>query len=474
MMVDSNRNWRLCRSWLFVVACILCFVVPTTIEASSTTGTGLSSTNPPPPPPTAFIRPTTANDAVVVDTNTTSKDEYDDDDDDEDVSSSSSPPVPVSTNDTINATNININIPEWKRRLPAPLNNKTKTLQRIIVPGPQNRKVEVYLLGTAHVSKDSSRDVRLLLETIEPNVIFLELCDGRVGMLIAPPPSATTTPTTDETNNTGTTTPTKKGFFRRLFRRGPKQPPSSEASSKPQPKSMYTAAATLLTNMQQDYASSLGVELGGEFRVAYDYWEHHRKNRRLHMILGDRPLYLTLTRAWESLRLWGKIKLLIGLLLSTFQKPNPDELKAWMESILSDDSGDLLTESIAELAQHFPTLEEVIIRERDAYMACKLYQTCRELLTAAAASRNTNNNDNNHHNYKMVAIVGAGHVEGMCQWLTNPPATGGTPEEVLSRLIQIKKGIPEEDQRYLAHDVLEVNHEQLQEMAEQQELAEQR
>ena len=104
---------------------------------------------------------------------------------------------------------------------------------------------------------------------------------------------------------------------------------------------MYGMAAGLLTNMQQDYAESLGVELGGEFRVAYNYWDEQRQHKPIHMILGDRPLYLTLTRAWEGLGIWGKIKLMVSLLVSSFQKPDPAELKEWMQKILADDTGDL-------------------------------------------------------------------------------------------------------------------------------------
>ena len=76
------------------------------------------------------------------------------------------------------------------------------------------------------------------------------------------------------------------------------------------------------------------------------------------MILGDRPVSITLTRAWESLRVWGKIKLLVGLFISSLRKPNPEEIKEWMEKILKGDT-DLMSESIAELAKHFPTLETV-------------------------------------------------------------------------------------------------------------------
>jgi len=221
---------------------------------------------------------------------------------------------------------------------------------------------------------------------------------------------------------------------------------------------MFGVAAGLLTNMQQDYAESLGVELGGEFRVAYNYWEEGRQTKRMHMILGDRPLYLTLTRAWESLGIWGKVKLVVSLVYSSFQKPDPAELKEWMQKILSDDTGDLLTESIAELAQHFPTLEKVIIQERDAYMACKLYQTCRQLLQ-------TNSQQQTPKVQRLVAIVGAGHVRGMCQLLTEQ-GSGKRPEEILAPLVEIKKSISQEDRRVLIYDVLEVNHEHLKALAE--------
>jgi pheromone shutdown protein TraB len=162
-------------------------------------------------------------------------------------------------------------------------------------------------------------------------------------------------------------------------------------------------------------------------------------------------LYLTLTRAWESLGLWGKTKLIIGLLVSSLQKPDAKELEEWMQSILNDDSGDLLTKSIAELRDRFPTLEEVIIRERDAYMACKLYQTCRQLMMQPSG------------NYTMVAIVGAGHVEGICRWLTE--GNGQGPEQILTQLIQTNKPIDAEESRYLVQEVMEVNHELLQEIA---------
>jgi len=146
-----------------------------------------------------------------------------------------------------------------------------------------------------------------------------------------------------------------------------------------------------------------------------------------------------------------------------------------MKSILQDDSGDLLTKSMAELAHHFPTLEQVIIRERDVYMACKLYQTCRYIL---ASSRNEN------QTYRLVAIVGAGHVQGICRWLTGANTTTSTtaesicdhtrittttpPELILTKLVEIKKKPLElDDVHYLVNDVVEVNPDILKELLQE-------
>jgi pheromone shutdown protein TraB len=295
----------------------------------------------------------------------------------------------ISTNNTIVS---NYTIPDWKSILPYPLPNR-RTLERINIPLTSGTKVTVFLLGTSHVSNDSSLDVRLLLQAAKPRVVFLELCDQRINMLA---------PSKEELGF-----PTNASFWDRVSI-------LQEASGMSKASAMGTV---LLTQVQDDYADSLGVELGGEFRTAWEYCQNYRPI----CILGDRPLKITLVRAWESLSWWGKIKCMVALVWSSLQKPNPEELRAWMNSILGGDS-DVLTESMAELRRYFPTLERVILKERDAYLACKIFQTCRYL--------------NPQENHTMVAIVGAGHCKGICQWLTE--GNGQTPEQILSEIISTK------------------------------------
>ncbi|KAL7532067.1 hypothetical protein ACHAXR_005335, partial [Thalassiosira sp. AJA248-18] len=222
-----------------------------------------------------------------------------------------------------------------------------------------------------------------------------------------------------------------------------------------------------------DYAKKLNVTIGGEFKESFEaalsqqrqFWKsqhsspfgmydpylekhpstqdsgsfsHPRGNRPCAIILGDRPVRITLLRAWESLRLFGKVKLMICLLWSSIRQPSEKELREWMESILNDRSGknDLITKAMEELGKAFPTLKRVIIEERDEFMVAKLRQTAEILM-------NSHGQDGEK---VIVAVVGAGHCPGMLEKLlqTNTicvedEAKPLRPEKVLPGLVETKK-----------------------------------
>jgi pheromone shutdown protein TraB len=301
-------------------------------------------------------------------------------------------------------------VPAWKRALPSPLSEKgPKTLQKFGMG-----QTEIYLIGTAHVSNDSSSDVQLLLESLNPDAIFVELCESRIPLLEGKEEETVATPSTEMAN----TTDTNIGFWDRI-----KAMQLEQGGSKVQ-----ALSSVLLTSVQEDYASELGVELGGEFRAAYRYWRQRQESPNL--ILGDRPLQITLIRAWESLWWWPKIKVMAGLLWSSWQKPDKEELIKWLDSVRREES-DVLTESLNELRKHFPTLHTCIIEERDAWLAAKLIQVCRALSSRPSLPTGGKKQ-------VVVAIVGAGHVPGMSEWLTQTNSTE-TPEQVLSRLVTTRK-----------------------------------
>lgn len=55
----------------------------------------------------------------------------------------------------------------------------TETLT--ILDGPQNSKV--YLVGTAHFSRESQNEVVELIKKVRPNRVVLELCNSRINIL---------------------------------------------------------------------------------------------------------------------------------------------------------------------------------------------------------------------------------------------------------------------------------------------------
>jgi pheromone shutdown protein TraB len=348
----------------------------------------------------------------------------------------------------------------WKSSLPEPLCNKNaQTLQKLCMPGC----IDIYILGTAHISNDSSAHVQKLLLHLQPDCIFLELCDSRLPLLGNNIPYLNSTTTTaiaaEDAQNTIKHTVTWKERLLQLRYRSNGSNNTINDENLPGAGTgnwFQTMSSVLLTSVQEDYAAQLGVELGGEFRCAYQYWYNQQQTQQRqqiqstmdamvgiypqrsppHLILGDRPVQLTLIRAWESLSWWARIKVCIGLLWSSMPwgKPSTEELRAWLVSVMQNDRSDILSQSLEELRRSFPTLHTTIIAERDAWLAAKLFQTSQALMVhgpqlpmiSGSRKRQT-----------IVAVVGAGHVPGIVQWLTTP--TTNTTEQILAELVTTKR-----------------------------------
>jgi pheromone shutdown protein TraB len=83
---------------------------------------------------------------------------------------------------------------------------------------------------------------------------------------------------------------------------------------------------------------------------------------------------------------------------------------------------DVLSELMAELGNVMPALKRVLIDERDAYLAQKMRETEGE---------------------RVVAVVGAGHVEGMLDALREdrgPPRGAGSDQRRTPRLTRLEVG----------------------------------
>jgi pheromone shutdown protein TraB len=150
------------------------------------------------------------------------------------------------------------------------------------------------------------------------------------------------------------------------------------------------------------------------------------------VVLGDRPVRLTLLRAWEALNFFGKIKLVVALAWSSLRQPSEEELKEWIESIMNDPSNDILSKSVEELGRHFPAIKKTIIEERDVYMSCKIVQTARIMGEGSSQDGFPR---------KLVCIVGAGHCLGMSSLLRGEIEQQGSldAEGELRKVVETKK-----------------------------------
>jgi len=234
--------------------------------------------------------------------------------------------------------------------------------------------------------------------------------------------------------------------------------------------SLSDKGSKLYANIQADYAKKLNVTIGGEFKQAFQsalyqqchYWKSQQigydpylvekyllpsttsqhdiesitatdlQPRQCTIILGDRPVQITIRRAWESLGLVGKVKLILALLWSSIKQPSEKELREWMEKILNDRSGksDLITKAMEELNKAFPTLKRVIIEERDEFMVAKIRQTAEALIHSSSDDQNPK---------VIVAVVGAGHCSGMLEKLLSQIDDRKSPEKILSNIVETKK-----------------------------------
>jgi pheromone shutdown-related protein TraB len=146
--------------------------------------------------------------------------------------------------------------------------------------------------------------------------------------------------------------------------------------------------ATLLMNLvlgsyQKRLGMKLGVTPGSELLEATKVAEQFD----IPISLCDRDIRITLRRAWHSLSLWRKFMLMSSLLASAFESPDISE-----EELTRIRDKDVLSELMSELGDSLPELKRSLIDERDAYLAQKIRES---------------------EGSRLVAVVGAGHLEGM-------------------------------------------------------------
>jgi pheromone shutdown-related protein TraB len=166
----------------------------------------------------------------------------------------------------------------------------------------------------------------------------------------------------------------------------------------------------VLSSFQKRLGADIGVKPGAEMLAAVNTAE----SLGIPWSLCDREISATLRRAWARTGIWGKSKMLSAMLASIFssEKLTPEEIERLKQK-------DVLQELMDELAEYLPTAKEVLIDERDIYLA--------EKIRLAEGAR-------------VVGVVGAGHVQGIVAHLEAAEGRGAVDLAALERIPG--KGLP--------------------------------
>ncbi len=211
----------------------------------------------------------------------------------------------------------------------------------------------ITLLGTAHVSRKSAETVSQLIESGEYDVIAIELCESRHHALANPDSLA-------------------KMDLLQVIKEG---------------KAAMIAANLAMGAFQQRLAEQHGIQPGAEMRAAMEGAE--QANLPLELI--DREIGTTLKRTAANLPWWKRWGLFGGIIGSLISKEDVSE-----DEIEKLKEGDMLETAFAEFAEDRQDLFIPLIAERDTFMAARLKQVAEQ-----------------HPGKRILAVVGAGHLNGM-------------------------------------------------------------
>ena len=207
----------------------------------------------------------------------------------------------------------------------------------------------LYLIKTAHVSKNSVEDVKRIIDEIKPDAICIELDKERKETLL----------NKEGWRNTDITKVIKEH------------------------KVGFLLVNVILSSFQKRMAAKMDTQSGGEML------EGIRKAEELKvpLILADRNIKTTFKRIWNSLGLKEKMKLLMAIVMAIFDDEDINE-----EDLARLKEADSLDVALAEVGKDLPTVKRILVDERDMYLAAKIKSAPGE---------------------KIVAIIGAAHAKGI-------------------------------------------------------------
>ncbi len=212
---------------------------------------------------------------------------------------------------------------------------------------------EIILVGTAHVSKDSVDEVKRIIGELSPDHVCVEIDQTRYKTM--------TEGQNWENMKIDKVLKERKGFL--------------------------LLANLVLSSFQKKMGKNLGVTPGEDMKAAVEA----AKEAGIPFSFADREVQITLKRAWSRSSFWNKNKMLAAMISSVFSKEELSE-----EDIEKLKEKSALQDMMEELAGYLPSVKEVLIDERDRFLATNIFKAPGK---------------------KVVAVIGAGHAKGIIKWL---------------------------------------------------------
>ncbi len=229
---------------------------------------------------------------------------------------------------------------------------------------------DIILIGTAHVSEQSAELVKKVIEEERPDSVCVELDEGRYQNL--------QNPKAWESTDIVKIIKTKRvGFM---------------------------LANLFLSSYQKMIAKQLNTVVGKEMMQGIE----SAKETGAQLVLADRKIQITFHRIWRKLSFWSKIKLAFSLVFSV-----TDDKKISNEDVNELLNEDMLESIMGDLRKEFPVIGEVLISERDQYLA---------------------NEIKNAPGKKIIAVLGGAHIPGVKEEIFKT--------QDIARITYVPKGSP--------------------------------
>ena len=235
------------------------------------------------------------------------------------------------------------------------------------------------IIGTAHVSQDSVNEVKDAIYEHQPDVVAIELDRGRYTRLKE---EMMGIEHDDTISVSKIIKENKVGLF-------------------------FTS--TLLSYFQSKIGADVDVAPGSEMIGAIEASE----DLGIPIALIDRDVNVTLQRALNKMGFIEKAKFIFGLIGSVFGFGDEDDID--IEELKNPENLDELMEMFKDEA---PSVHEVLVHERDAYLAGSIMRIPQD---------------------HVIAVVGAGHKPGIEKYLDDPETLPNLRD---LEVIDEKKGIP--------------------------------